>query len=141
MLAFQTLEQREPFLDLLKLGRRRVDPVGIPAEEQREIFELRLDAVAGLEVGPELRFELREFGHPPPDRAQTGEDDDGRERRAIPLRPPGVKAFALPDFVRGIAVPVDYRRLEAYLMSIRDETRFAAAMIALAELRLKQAER
>ena len=48
--ALQSIEKRQPLLDLLQPGRRGFDPVGVPAQEQREILELRLDAVARLDV-------------------------------------------------------------------------------------------
>ncbi len=50
MFALQPLEQREPVFDLLQPGRRRLDAVGIAAQVQGEILELRLDAVARVEV-------------------------------------------------------------------------------------------
>jgi hypothetical protein len=77
--ALQTLEQRKPILDLLQPGGRGFDRVGIAAQEQGEIFELRLDAIASLEVGVELRVERGQFGHPPPDASQI------REHRSVAL--------------------------------------------------------
>ena len=51
----------EPFLDLLQLCRRRIDAVGIPAQKDREILELRLDAVPSIEIRLELRIQVPEL--------------------------------------------------------------------------------
>ena len=45
-------------------------PVGVRAQKQREVLELRFDAVAGVEIRLELRIERRQLRHPPPDAAQ-----------------------------------------------------------------------
>ena len=50
VLLLQTLDQREPVLDLLETLGRGIDSGGIRAEEEREVLELRLDDVAGLQV-------------------------------------------------------------------------------------------
>ena len=49
-LRFSAIEQREAILDLLQLRRRRLDAVGVPTQKERQIFELRLDAVLRLEI-------------------------------------------------------------------------------------------
>ena len=50
MLPLQPLEQRQPLLDLLEPARRRVDPLAEVTQREREIFELRLDRLALLEI-------------------------------------------------------------------------------------------
>ena len=47
----EALEQRQPVLDLLQPRRRRFDAVGVPAKEDREVLELRLDGVARSRYG------------------------------------------------------------------------------------------
>src|SRR5262249_34319682 len=66
----QPLEEREPLLHLLKPGGRCFNAVRIPAEEDREIVELRLDGVALLEVRLELPINGRQLTHTTPDTAQ-----------------------------------------------------------------------
>src|SRR5439155_10992159 len=61
MLALEPLQQRKPFLDLLQTRGRRFDSLGIAAEKRGEILELRLDAVARVDVGLELRIERCQF--------------------------------------------------------------------------------
>src|SRR5205085_10581769 len=46
----------------------------VPPQEHREILELCLDAVARIEVRPELRVEGRELAYPTPYGAETRED-------------------------------------------------------------------
>ena len=48
-------------------------PSRIAAQEEREILELRLDAVARVEVRLELRVERRELANPLPDAAELRE--------------------------------------------------------------------
>src|SRR5207253_2201202 len=72
--ALQTIEQRQPVLDLLETRRRRLDAVGVSPQEQRKVFELRLDAVARVEVGLELRVERRQIRDAPPDVSKSGQD-------------------------------------------------------------------
>ncbi len=50
VLALDPLEQREALLHLLQPGRRCIDAIAIAPHEVREILELRLDAVAGVQV-------------------------------------------------------------------------------------------
>jgi hypothetical protein len=75
VLLLQTLEQREAILDLLQARRGRVDVLRIRAQEEREILELRLDRVARVEVGRELRIERGELADASsrrPERRQRG---------------------------------------------------------------------
>ena len=71
VLALQAIEKGQPLLDLLQAGRRRFDAVGVPPQEQREILELRLDAVARVQVGLKLRVERRQLRHAAPDMAEA----------------------------------------------------------------------
>src|SRR5262249_40272559 len=82
--ALQPLEQRQPLLHLLQALRRRIDSVGVLAEKASQIFELRFDAVARLEIGPELRIEGRQFRDSTPDVSQC------RENRIVTLVQRGV---------------------------------------------------
>ena len=52
---------------------RRVDAVGVAAQEERQVLELRLDAVARLEIRRELRIDRRQLADPLPDAAEPGE--------------------------------------------------------------------
>jgi hypothetical protein len=63
--------------------------------------------------------------------------DGGSERRSFALRAGAVETFTLPAFLERISTEIDFDRLEACLLSLRDETRQAAALAALADLRLK----
>ena len=72
--ALHPLELRQPLFYLLQVASRGVNPIGVAAQKQREILELRLDAVARVDVRNELRIERREFPHSPPDLTQTGKD-------------------------------------------------------------------
>ena len=64
--------------------------------------------------------------------------DGGSERRSFDLRAGPAGTFTLPAFIGRISTEIDFNRLEAYLLGLRDETRRAAALAALADLRLKQ---
>jgi hypothetical protein len=64
--------------------------------------------------------------------------DGGSERRSFNLRAGAVGTFTLPAFIERISGGIDFDRLEAYVLSLRDETRRAAALAALADVRLKQ---
>ncbi len=66
MLPFDPFYQRETLFDLLELRRRRFDAFGVAAEKHGEIFQLRLDAVARVDIRLELRIEGRELRNPPP---------------------------------------------------------------------------
>src|SRR6476661_8586085 len=79
VLPLQAFEQREPILGLLQLCRGRLDAVCIPAQEEREILELRLDAVTRLEVRQEFRVERRQLANPPPYRSEA------RQHRIVAL--------------------------------------------------------
>ena len=79
VLPLQPLEQRQPILDLLQPRRRRLDAVGVAAQEDREILELRLDAVARVQVRLELRIERRQLADAAPDAAER------REHRVVAL--------------------------------------------------------
>ena len=97
VLLLQTLEQREPVFDLLEPLRRGVDAGGVRAEEEREVLELRLDDVAGVEV----RREAASIAASSPSRFQTiAERRKGRlvafvqcvvRLGAEPLQPVGVR--------------------------------------------------
>ena len=67
MLLFQTLEYREPVLELLQPLGGRIDVRRIRSKEEREIFELRLDPVARLQVRDKSRVDRRELGDAFPD--------------------------------------------------------------------------
>jgi len=60
-----------------------------------------------------------------------------RGRRNIGLRVPGVSVFTLHALIAG-AIGIDPGRLEAAVMSVRDETTQSAAWISLASLRLRE---
>ena len=74
VLPLQPFEKREPFFDLLEPRRRGFDAVGIAPQEQSEILELRLDAVACLEIRLEPRVERRQIGDLPPHGSEPGEN-------------------------------------------------------------------
>ena len=76
VLPLQPLEQRQAILDLLQPPGRRIDAVGVVAEEERQVLELRLDGVARLEVRRRARVERGELADPLPDGG-----------RAAPARP------------------------------------------------------
>ncbi len=88
VLAFDPFEKSEPVLDFLQLCRRRLDPVRIPAEEPRQILELRLDAVARVEIGLKLRVHARELANPPPHAAER------RQRRIVAVVERRIAFFA-----------------------------------------------
>ena len=69
--AFQAIEKGQPLLDLLQPGRRRFDAVGVPPQKLRQILELRLDAVACVQVRLKLRVERRQLRHAAPDMAEA----------------------------------------------------------------------
>ncbi|MBZ5585401.1 MAG: hypothetical protein LAQ30_25000 [Acidobacteriia bacterium] len=64
--------------------------------------------------------------------------DATTERRSFPLRAPGADAFTLPAFLRKIRGAPDYARLEAHVLSVREETQLAVALAALAEVRFRK---
>jgi hypothetical protein len=64
--------------------------------------------------------------------------DGGSERRSLALRAGAVDTFTLPAFIERISTEIDFDRLEAYVISLRDETRRATALAALADLRLRR---
>src|SRR5262249_50703293 len=57
--------------DVLQLRRRGIDPFGVSSEEQRQVLELRLDAVLRLEKWLEPRVERGQIGDAPPDTAEA----------------------------------------------------------------------
>src|SRR5688500_7689143 len=69
VLPLETIQQRQALLDLLQPRRRGVHAVGVAAEEERQVFELRLDAVAGVQVAGELRIDGRQLADTLPDAA------------------------------------------------------------------------
>jgi hypothetical protein len=70
VLALQTLEQGEPVLHLLQPRGRRVDSRGVRSQEVREVLELRLDAIARLDMRREARVERAQILEPLPDDAE-----------------------------------------------------------------------
>ena len=90
VLPLDSLEQREALLDLLQPARRGIDTVAITAQEIREIFELRLDAVPRVEVRLESGVERRELANPFPHGAEL------REHGGIALVQRGVAFGAQP---------------------------------------------
>ena len=64
-------------------------------------------------------------------------DTSGQRRFNFPLKVSGVEALDLPSFVRN-AGSLDSHRVEAALLSLEDENRRAAALNALAALRLRE---
>src|SRR5687768_16247384 len=71
--ALEPLDQREAIFDLLQAAGRGIDAVGEAAKGKRQVFELRLDAVAGVEVWREPRIDRRELAHALPHVAERGE--------------------------------------------------------------------
>jgi len=65
----------QPIFDLLQPRRRCVDLVAVATQQEGQVFELRLDTVAGLEVRRKPRVDGRQLADPLPDMAQR------RERR------------------------------------------------------------
>ncbi len=84
VLPLDPLEQREALLDLLQPRRRCIDAVAIAPQEVREILELRLDAVARVQVRLEPGIDRRELADAFPDGAES------RKHRRIALVERGV---------------------------------------------------
>ena len=68
----QPLEQRQPFFDLLKPRRRRLDGVGVAAQEHRQASR-RLDALARIQKRLKPRIEGGEIGDAAPHPAKARE--------------------------------------------------------------------
>ncbi len=64
--------------------------------------------------------------------------DAGTERRSFPLRVPGADVFTLNALIRKLRGDVDFARLEAHILSVREEAKLALALAALAELRFRK---
>ena len=79
ILTLHALEHREAIFDVLQLRRRGIDPFGVSSEEQRQVFELRLDAVLRLEKWLEPGVERGQIGDAPPDTAEA------RQNRRVAL--------------------------------------------------------
>ena len=79
ILPLEPLQERQSVVDLLEPGRRGLDAVGIPPQKEREVLELRFDAVARLEIRLEFRIQRGELCHPAPDAAEV------RQRGAVAL--------------------------------------------------------
>ena len=75
MLSFEPLDERQAIFHVLQTLRRRIDSAGEVAERERQIVELRLDAVPRFEVRREPRIDRGELADPFPDAA---EDDERR---------------------------------------------------------------
>ena len=71
---FQPLQQRQPVFDLLQAGRRGFNRVGVAAEKSGQILELRLDAVARVEIRLEARIEAGELRDTAPDLSERGQN-------------------------------------------------------------------
>ncbi len=114
MLALQSLQQGKALLDLLETCRRGLDAVRVASEKARQVLELRLDAVARLEVRLELRLERRQLRDTPPHPTQRAKDCvvvlvEGR----VALRAQPLDAFgAGEDLPEGRQVDVFARILE-----------------------------
>ena len=90
VLALEPLDQRQAILDLLQSSGRRVDAVREIAQREGEVLELRLDAVAGVEVRREARIDGRQLADALPHVAERG------ERRAFVVVQLGVAFAAQP---------------------------------------------
>ena len=93
VLPLQPLQGGQPLLDLLQPGRRGVEAVGVVPQEEREVLELRLDAVPRLDMRLETGVHGSQVGDLPPDGAQAGQHgvvalvERGVALRAQPLEP------------------------------------------------------
>ena len=104
VLLLQTLEQREAVLDLLEPRRRGVDVLRVGAQEEREVLELRLDRVARLDVGRELRVERGELADLLPHRPER------RQRGVVAVVERGVGVGAQPLQAIGVREDLPRRR-------------------------------
>ena len=96
VLVLDPLEQREPIFDLLQLRGRRIDPVGVAAQEERQVFELRLDPVAGIDVRRKLRIDDGQLADTLPDAAEPA------QHRVVALVQRRVALFAEPLDALGV---------------------------------------
>ena len=70
VLLLQAFKERQPVFHLLEPRRRRLDAVGVAAQVFRQVLELRLDAVAGVEIRLERGVERGKLTDPPPHAAE-----------------------------------------------------------------------
>ena len=69
----QAFDQRQTVFHFLQFGWGRVDVFAVGAQTEGEIFQLRFDGVARLQVRLKRRIQLSQFGDPLPDQPQAGQ--------------------------------------------------------------------
>src|SRR5205814_8147723 len=85
----------ETLLDLLQMRGRRFDPFGVAAEKSGEILELRLDAVARIDIRMKLRIERCQLRDAPPDAPESREERVvAFVKRRVTLRAEPLDAFS-----------------------------------------------